>query len=310
MNDTWKPMEVSPDSTGNAPTVAGLVGYLDSVPDLAALLADEKALLLRGFGVTPDELDAVMDLLLPNRLSYVHGNSPRTKVGDNVYTSTEYPSRYTISMHGELSYAASWPSRLMFYCQVAAETGGATPVLDARRWLEVLDPEVRDAFAGGVRYLQLLHDGTGLGKSWRETFETDDRAEVERFLADSDAAFEWTADGLRVSHTRPATARHPVTGTEVWFNQVDQWHPAGLEDEVARVMSEVMKPEELPQYVTFADGSPIPPEYVTQIRDRGLSAAVDVAWRPGDVLVIDNVLVAHGRRPYTGDRRVLVAMSG
>jgi alpha-ketoglutarate-dependent taurine dioxygenase len=37
---------------------------------------------------------------------------------------------------------------------------------------------------------------------------------------------------------------------------------------------------------------------------------VDVDWNTGDLLVIDNVLVGHGRRPFTGSRRVLVAMTG
>lgn len=307
-NASWKPLEITPESAGVAATVDGLVDHIAAL-DVERALTAEKALVFRGFGVRPDTLDRVMDPLLPNRLAYVHGNSPRTKVGANVYTSTEYPSRYTISMHNELSYAAHWPSRLMFFCQVAAETGGATPLVDAALWLESLDPHVRAAFAGGVRYQQNLHDGMGLGKSWQETFETDDRAEVERFLAASGATWEWTAEGLRVIQVRPSTIRHPVTGAEVWFNQSDQWHPAALDDETAKVMAEVMGEDELPQSVRFADGSPIPGEYVIQVRDRGLEAAVDVEWRAGDVLLIDNLLVAHGRRSYTGDRRVLVAMS-
>ncbi|MEH0974322.1 TauD/TfdA family dioxygenase [Micromonospora sp. CPCC 205546] len=305
---SWKPLEITPESAGCAPSAEGLVGHLREL-DLAEVLTAEKALVFRGFGVRPETLDPVMDLLLPRRLAYVHGNSPRTKVGRNVYTSTEYPARYTISMHNELSYAARWPARLLFFCQIAAETGGATPVVDAELWLDLLDPQLRADFAGGLRYQQNLHDGMGLGKSWRDTFETDSRDEVEEFLAGAGATWEWTADGLRVIQLRPATLRHPVTGAEVWFNQADQWHPAGLDDDIARVMTQVMGPDELPQSVTFADGSPIPDEYVTQIRDRGLEAAVDVDWRVGDLLLIDNVLTAHGRRPYTGDRRVLVAMS-
>ncbi|BCB91966.1 TauD/TfdA family dioxygenase [Phytohabitans suffuscus] len=307
-NASWKPLEITPESAGVAATVDGLADHIATL-DVERALTAEKALVFRGFGVRPDTLDRVMDPLLPNRLAYVHGNSPRTKVGANVYTSTEYPSRFTISMHNELSYAAHWPSRLMFFCEIAAETGGATPLVDAALWLESLDPHVREAFAGGVRYQQNLHDGMGLGKSWQETFETDDRAEVESFLAGSGATWEWTADGLRVIQVRPSTTRHPVTGVEVWFNQSDQWHPAALDDETAKVMAEVMGEDELPQSVRFADGSPIPGEYVVQVRDRGLEAAVDVDWRVGDVLLIDNLLVAHGRRSYTGDRRVLVAMT-
>ncbi|MEV4969076.1 TauD/TfdA family dioxygenase [[Kitasatospora] papulosa] len=306
----WAPKEVTPTDAGAEATPQGLIGHLRDTADLTDLLARHKALIFRGFGVTRDALEEVMDLLLPNRLAYVHGNSPRTKVGDNVYTSTEYPQEYTISMHNEMSYAHQWPARLMFFCDQEPETGGATPVVDGVRWLAALDPEVRESFAGGVRYSQNLHGGRGLGKSWQDTFETESRSEVETFLKSAEADWEWRGDGsLRVSQLRPATIRHPATGAELWFNQADQWHAAGLGDETAAALYEIMAPEDLPQSVTFADGSPIPDHYVTQIRDRGLDSAVDVDWRTGDVLLIDNMLVGHGRRPYTGSRRVLVAMS-
>ena len=306
----WKPLEIGPTDAGVAAHGEALLEYLAARSDLDAILIENKALVFRGFHVTPGNLEPIMDLLLPNRLAYVHGNSPRTKIGRNVYTSTEYPPELTISMHNELSYAVRWPSRLLFYCEVAAQHGGATPVVDAALWLESLDATVREAFRDGVRYQQNLHDGMGLGKSWQQTFETDSREEVEAFLTDTGATWAWTADGMRVSQVRPATTRHPVTGVEVWFNQSDQWHPAALDDETGRTLAQIMSEDELPQSVRFADGGPIPAEYVIQVRDRGMDAAVDVDWHAGDLLLIDNVLVGHGRRPYGGPRRVLVAMSG
>ncbi len=304
---SWAPYTLTPSDAGTA----DLVGRLDDLgPDgLASALGEHKALVFRDFAVSADELDAVLDRLLPNRLPYVHGNSPRTRVQGNVYTSTEYPQELTISMHNELCYAHTWPARLAFYCQIPPASGGATPVVDGERWLAALGDDIRSAFAGGVRYVQNLHDGYGLGKSWQETFETDDRDEVEAFLSGSGSEWSWRKDGLHIEALRPATFRHPVTGTEVWFNQADQWHPAGLEDGMAAELYEVLGEDELPQFVTFADGSPIPEEFVTRIRDRGLETAVDVDWREGDLLLIDNMAVAHGRRPFTGSRRVLVAMS-
>lgn len=306
----WRPLEIGPDTAGVEPTAEGLCEYLSGSAKLDDALVENKAVVFRGFGVTESTVENVMNHLLPNRLAYVHGNSPRTKVGKNIYTSTEYPPEFTISMHNELSYAHHWPARLMFFCALADMTGGATPVVDAQLWLESLDDHVRADFADGVVYRQNLHGGYGLGKSWQETFETKDRDEVERFLAGTAATWEWTADdGLRIAQTRAATTRHPVTGAEVWFSQADQWHTATLGDETAKAMAEVLDEADLPQSVTFADGRPIPAEYVTQIRDRGLDNAVDVDWRQGDVLLIDNVLVGHGRRPFNGKRRVLVAMS-
>ncbi|MER6146403.1 TauD/TfdA family dioxygenase [Streptomyces sparsogenes] len=287
---------------------SGLADLLNLV-DLTDLLVKEKALVFRGFGITAESYDEVATALLPRRLAYIHGNSPRTKVGQNVYTSTEYPSEFTISMHNEMSYAHSWPSRLLFFCERAPTDGGATPVVDGQLWLESIEPEIRAAFAGGVRYIQNLHDGYGLGKSWQATFETDEPAEVEAFLDRAGADWKWKGDGtLWISQLRPATVRHPVTGAEVWFNQADQFHVAGLGDD-AREMAELLSEDEMPQSVTFADGSPIPAEYITHIQETGLRLAVDVEWQAGSLLLIDNVLVGHGRRPFTGPRRVLVAMS-
>jgi alpha-ketoglutarate-dependent taurine dioxygenase len=306
---TWMPHEITPVTAGADASAPGLLEYLRELPSLGELLTREKALVFRGFHVTAGTLEPLMDIMLPKRLAYIHGNSPRSKVGDNIYTSTEYPPSLTISMHNELSYAAHWPARLLFFCEQAPGSGGATPVVDGVRWLNSIDPRIRADFDAGVRYTQNLHDGLGLGKSWQETFETDDRAAVEAFLDGADAQWRWTADGLRISQVRSATTRHPVTGAEVWFSQFDQWHPAALGDEAAAALARIMDEEDLPQSVAFADGSPIPGEYAVHVRDQGLTAAIDVDWRAGDLLLIDNILVGHGRRPFTGQRRVLVAMS-
>jgi alpha-ketoglutarate-dependent taurine dioxygenase len=303
----WQPQEI----TGEAAGTRDLAGWLAALgaDRLTEMLVDSRALVFRGFDVRPESIEPVLDQVVPHRLPYVHGNSPRTRVQGNLYTSTEYPPRFTISMHNELNYARRWPARLAFYCQTAAPRGGATPVLDGELWLDSLDAEIRDAFAGGVRYIQNLHDGYGFGKSWQDTFETDDRAAVERYLEDANAEWAWGEDGIRITQHRPATTKHPITGVEVWFNQADQWHPAGLGDQTASELYDILEPDEFPQYVTFADGGRIPDAYVEQIQRRGLDNAVDVDWRPGDLLLIDNVLVAHGRRPFEGDRRILVAMS-
>jgi len=307
MAGSWLPHEITSESIGTTDIVGWLAGL--GQDELTKLLAERKAVVFRGFGVTPESIGPVLEQAVPNRLPYVHGNSPRTKVGGNLYTSTEYPQEFTISMHNEMSYAHRWPKRLVFFCEIAPASGGATPVLDGELWLASLDAEVREAFADGVRYVQNLHDGFGFGKSWMDTFETDDRAEVERFLEGTESEWEWGPEGIRIIQFRRGTVQHPITGTEVWFNQADQFHPAGLGDRMASALSDILEPDEFPQHATFADGSPIPDSYIEHIQNRGLELAVDVPWRPGDLMLIDNVLVAHGRRPFEGSRRVLVAMS-
>jgi alpha-ketoglutarate-dependent taurine dioxygenase len=310
VDQAWLPLELTPADVGHGGGAAGLTALLSETGRIDELLASAKALVFRGFQLAPGDVDTAVGLLLRRRLSYVQGNSPRTKVGDNLYTSTEYPPEFTISMHNELSYADHWPARLLFYCHTAPGSGGATPVVDGELWLESLPADVREAFGAGVRYTQNLHDGVGFGRSWQETFETSDRSVVEDVLKADSADWQWRPDGvLRISRVRPATARNAANGAEVWFNQADQWHEAALDAVTAQALRDLLGEGNLPQSVTFADDSPIPADYVAAIRDAGIAHAVDVDWREGDLLLIDNVAVAHGRRPFTGPRRILVAMS-
>jgi hypothetical protein len=309
LDESWKPLEISPDDVDIPPGPAGLWQALDRL-DVDGLLAGVMAMVFRGFGVTTDDLPEVIDRLVPQRKAYVHGNSPRSKVGSNLYTSTEYPPAYDISLHNELSYARTPPKRLMFFCASPPDSGGATPVVSGARWLAAIDPDVRAAFAGGVCYRQNLHDGYGFGRSWQQTFETSDRAEVDAYLADADVEWSWHDGTLRISQVRPATTRHEATGAEVWFNQADQWHTAGLPADTRAAITEIFPDEELPTSAEFADGGAIPPEYIAHIREAAWHNAVDVEWpAAGDILLVDNVLVGHGRRAFTGQRSILVAMT-
>ncbi|MGT2533045.1 TauD/TfdA family dioxygenase [Streptomyces nojiriensis] len=228
-----------------------------------------------------------------------------------MFTSTEYPARFDISLHNEMSYAASWPTRLFFGCLIAPETGGATPVCDGGALLASLPPEVRERFASGVVYRQHLHGGFGLGKSWQATFETEDKEVVERFLEDSAAEYEWTTDGgLRVGQRRPGVRHNPRTGADTWFNQADQWHPSNLpEEEAETLLSLIDDVDELPHWVTYADGTPLSDDDLAHVRKAQRENRLAEPWQVGDIMIVDNMSVLHGREAYTGDRRIVVSMT-
>ena len=58
----------------------------------------------------------------------------------------------------------------------------------------------------------------------------------------------------------------------------------------------------------FEDGTPISDAMVDELRAAIRAEKVEFPWQVGDLLVIDNILGLHGRAPYQGDRRILVAM--
>ena len=281
---------------------------------LDAHLQTKGAVLFRGFAVSDAaRLRELVVELCGQPWHYIEGSSERRQLGDAVYTSTEYPPEYTISLHNELSYTRRWPGRLCFCCPQAPASGGQTPLADSRRILSALPRDLVTEFEERqIAYIRNLRSQAvpGLGLSWQAVWETDSRYEVEDYCGQEQIDFEWNEDGsLWTRQIRPAIATHPETGERVWFNQVDQFHPSNLGDNVAADLLDVLDPDALPLNATFGDGTPIPTEMVDVIRKVSWSEATAFDWQDGDFLVIDNMLVAHGRMPFEGPRSVLVAMA-
>lgn len=277
-------------------------------------LRKSGAVLFRGVDIgTLESFSKIMHAAAQEFLSYVDGFSPRTKLSSNVYTSTEYDADFYITLHNELSYSARWPSKIFFCCLIPPAGGGETPIADCRRIWREMRPELLEEFERkGVKYVRNLHGGQGLGPSWQDTFETPDKAVVEAFCKKAGTDYRWKpGGGLKLTHRKPACINHPVTGERVWFNQVDQFHPCHMEKDIFDMLMLMHDgdEEELPMFGSFGDDTKISPETIAEIRRTVDQAAVLTPWKKGDLLMADNVLVCHGRTPYTGNRKIVVSMS-
>lgn len=305
--EPWTPLDMDPEGVGGPEE---LVERLDVMgPEaLSRLLTEEKAVAFRGFDITSETLDDVLDRILPNRLGRPARPAPRERNTADVWTVSGEQPHIAVRPYNELSCTHAWPARIALFCHTAPATGGATMVVDGAHWLASLTVDLRERFSPGIRYVRYLHDGSGLGMSWQNAFATTRREEVEVFLDGTGTEWCWSADGgIQVSRTCPAVVPHPVTGTDVWFNQSHRWHPSGCGP--GDILSRTLSVERLPWNVTFADGSPISRQEVAQICESGAVATRDIPWGRGDLLLLDNVALAHGRRPFTGTRRVLLASS-
>ncbi|MDQ1611552.1 MAG: hypothetical protein QOG00_1483 [Pyrinomonadaceae bacterium] len=282
--------------------------------DLHDKLLEHGALLLRGFPALdpPAFAEFVRRFSGSAPLSYAGGASPRINLGGGVYTSTEYPGHYALSLHNEMSYTSRWPRHLFFYCAIAPEQGGETPLADSRRVLKKIDAEVVEQFKSRkIKYVRNLQGGSGTGYSWQEAFETEDRSVLENLCRAACIDWAWRADGgVRLTEVRPATAVHPLTGEEVWFNQAEGFHPsASGETAVDAELNSAVREDELRLNAFHGDGNALSLSTLEHIREVTRAEAAFFKWRAGDILIVDNMLACHGRMPFTGARKVLVAMT-
>lgn len=291
--------------------------------ELRHRLVADGAILFRGFlPGEPEAFEGFVEALDAPSMRYRGGVTKRTRVQTSIYTSTDAPSYFPIPLHNEMSYADRYPAALAFFCERPPHRGGRTPLSDAREVWRSLDGETKDRLERhGVRYRQVVPERSRRTKTWPEMFETSERAEVEAACRELGMEAGWSENGsLALARTRPASVAHPRTGERVWFNQINVYHPsfsaefahsgrkvaATLLRGVERVLGE--RAPSHPMEVALGDGAPIPRRVVDQARAALWEHETSFPWSRGDLLLVDNLRVAHGREPYRGERSILAAL--
>lgn len=233
-------------------------------------------------------------------------NAVRVNLTPRVFTANEAPPSATIELHHEMAQTPRYPHKLFFFCETPAERGGATSLCRSDWLLERLREEtpdfVRDCEAKGLRYTHVLppddDPASGLGRSWRSTFRAAGREEAEARMRRLGYAWEWLPDGcLRATTPALPAVREIAPGRRSFFNQLIAafaWRDE--RNDPARTL-------------THGDGSPVDAEAAAHAARRADELSVDVAWRPGDVVLVDNLVVMHGRRSFEGRRRVLASLA-
>ncbi|MDH1265247.1 TauD/TfdA family dioxygenase [Pseudomonas sp. GD03944] len=295
------------------PSLAGvdLVQWAGQNRDaLEQKLLEHGAILFRGFGIQAVEpFNQVIDALSTGALEYMFRASPRTRVGGNIYTSTDYPADQVIFPHNEHSYSPRFPLRLFFYCHLPSETGGETPIGSVRRIKALIPSDILDTFRR-KKILYVRNYGDGFGLPWQSVFQTDDRAEVEAYCASVGIEVEWKAGNrLRTRQVGAALVRHPRTGEEVWFNHGTFFHLSTLPPAIRDSLNADFAAQDLPTNTFYGDGSPIEPDVLDTLRAAYLQSLVKFRWQQGDILFIDNMLAVHGREPYGGPRKIYTGMA-
>jgi amino acid adenylation domain-containing protein len=265
-------------------------------------------ILFRGFGLSSIADFENFAQAICSQLFEEYGDLPRAGVSGKVYSSTPYPADRAILFHNESSHLHRYPLKIWFFCVQSATKGGETPIVDCRQIYRLLNPKLQEIFAQ-KQLMYVRNYIEGLDVSWQDFFHTNDKTVVEDRCHQTGIEWEWISDKhLRTRTIRPAIARHPQTGETVFFNQLQLHHISCLEPSVRSSLRSVFSTEDLPRNVYYGDGSAIEDSVIEEIMAVYQQATRCFPWQQGDVLMLDNMLAAHGRNPYEGSRKIVVAM--
>ena len=275
-------------------------------------LATEGAILFRGFPVTsPAQFDTFTAAFGYGDFTYAESlsNAVRINLTPRVFTANEAPPDVEIFLHHEMAQTPVYPQKLFFYCQSAAQSGGATPICRSDHLYQALageDPDLAAKFAAlGLKYTTHMPAAddlaSGQGRSWHSTLSVETAAQAEARLGELGYTWVWQADGS-LEATTPAlpAVRQLNDGRQTFFNQVIAVHRGWK----PRVGSN--RPA-----MTFGNNEPIPDAALEKIVALSEKFTVPLDWQDGDIALIDNYRVMHGRYPYSGARKrqVLVCLA-
>ena len=272
-------------------------------------LSRHGAILFRGLPVNSDsDFDSVIQSFGLKNFTYGESlsNAVRRNRTERVFTANEAPASVSIFLHHEMAQTPIYPSKLFFYCEQAAHSGGATPLCRSDILLQELTKQAPEFVAAclklGVRYSNVMPNiddlESGQGRSWRSTLSTDDKSAAEDKLRKLGYQWEWLEqDSLRVTTAVLPAVRETDNGRQVFFNQLIAAFRGWKDTRNATEKS-----------IRFGDDSAISTQAMAKAIHIGDELSFDIPWQSGDVALVDNFLVMHGRRPFEGQRRVLASL--
>lgn len=283
---------------------------LDEKDTIDNIVLNYGGVVFRGFDIhSLSEFSDLASSYCTNLLEYENRSTPRTKLGGKIYTATEYPADRYIPFHNENSYTSKWPKKILFFCVVPSPSGGETPVADSRVVYKNLNTNiVRNFEEKKIMYKRNFISGVDL--SWQDVFQTEKRHEVEDFCKLASIEYEWKNSlvELTIKEVCQASIKHDLTDEFVWFNQAHLFHVSALNESDQAYLIKEFGYDNLPRNSFFGDGTSLDLNDLIEIRNTYAQNKIEFKWEKGDLMIIDNLLMAHSRNPFEGYRKIAVAM--
>jgi hypothetical protein len=277
--------------------------------ELLAQASQHGAILFRGFPLaTPQDFDAFIGAFELKNFPYEESlsNAVRIVKTPRVFTANEAPPHVNIYFHHEMAQTPIYPSRLFFFCEQPASSGGATPLCRSDILWEKLAERcpqfARDCETKGLKYTNVMptdNDPTsGMGRGWQSTLRTTTKEGAEKRLQGLGYSWEWLPSGdLRATTPVLPAVRRLSDGRRTFFNQLiaafQGWKDARNDPSKA---------------ITFGDGASLDRDAVNVATELAEELAFNVLWQKGDVALVDNFVTMHGRRTFSGTRKVLASL--
>ncbi len=246
------------------------------------LFQREGALLFRGFETNVDTFTAFSNKFSKDFMDYTGGVFNRRVINGDATVLSVNDFNNEIKLHGEMYYQKTIPLMLWFFCVHPPKEDGETIICDGKRFFEELSQPLKDLFS----QKKLKYKGHLDKESWKKRYKTNDFNVLKELCKSSDLHLTINPDESIDIHYI-CSAIHPSSSGEyqVFINSLLP----------VKAMS--------PDSVSFEDGSKINDDIMQELNEISERITTEIIWEKGDILMIDNTRIMHGRRAFTDDKR-------
>ena len=293
------------------------------------LVRRNGVVLLRGMPIeTPQDFQDALEALGYDLYATNYGGaSPRANITRKTFESTAAPAPFIIGLHTEFCYQSTRPGMIAFFCIQPARRYGETPLFDCSLVWESLSPALRDKLeTHGLLYRRYFYNrksAMNFRKTWSDTFQTTNRADVEAYLDSEGMRYQWESNGnLATELQLPAMLLDPVhrkkrlsitlfngDSFSYMFRRFrDRYHPIQRRALELFVRWEYAKKNTFLQ-VLWGNGQAFSKAETEEIQRAAWDNAIAFHWQPRDLLLIDNISFGHSRLNVKNPRRIIAAMA-
>ncbi|MGK7875894.1 MAG: TauD/TfdA family dioxygenase [Xenococcaceae cyanobacterium] len=247
-------------------------------------------LLFRGFELDAEKFKNFTNLFSTSYMSYLGGAILREAInGDKtVLAVTGSKHRFAVPLHGEMYYMKHRPTLIWFYCDTPALSQGETTLCDGSQFYEEMSQTSQELFnTKRLKYIRSYPNGL-----WQKIYHTDDINIVENVCKKNMITIKVNPEdmSIRTESIRPAIFQSKYGGKKKFF--INNILPL-----LAGIMGETKS------FIRFEDDSEIPVHIQHELKAIAEKLTISISWQQGDILMIDNTRILHGRKAYFDNQR-------
>ncbi|MFN6474484.1 MAG: TauD/TfdA family dioxygenase [Nostoc sp. SerVER01] len=270
----------------------GIVKEIININNISVLELDKEEiinlfksygiLLFRGFMANAEIFKEFSNSLSTDFINYAGGAFSRRVInGDETLLSVN-DFKSEIKLHGEMYYQQNIPLMLWFFCANPPLKDGETTICDGRQFFNELSSSTKKLFRkNNLKFTVRMSE-----EDWNKKYQTNDLSKLEEMCQKNNTHLQINADqSILLEYICPGIIPSRCGKYQVFINSL-------------------LPTKQLsPKILKFEDDSEIPDEVMSELNEIAEKITTEISWQKGDILMIDNTRILHGRRAFADDQR-------